>query len=470
MTTARKLAEPVRGQVDVDGLLLSADPLLMRLHLRCGGKEGGPLAVPELAELCRLSRRLGMNLSRPVQASDEESRIEMWVETRLASPEKANALSLSIIDWKEYAYDESDKIDPARERDFDRLEGRGAIRTDAALRIIAQQMPGKAAQDFDVIGRSLLDIYDVIPASAHARLLEAVAERQPIRNQRMRQKIEAQRLFVLQGYPLIDNAGLFAGYRFTATPDEAPVAVPDDQPTKGADIKRASGKLISDSLFGSQLGPALRQPLGKIIANAETISSKLEGPLRGDYASYAKDIASAGRHLLDLVNDLSDLEAIERPEFTVAGDDIDLVDLAHRAAGLLAVKAADHQIRIELPDEGEKLPACGEFRRSLQILVNLIGNAIRYSPDGSVIKLRVSAEPGFARISVTDHGDGIAAEDQERIFEKFERLGRSGDGGSGLGLFISRRLARAMGGSLTVDSKAGEGSTFTLSLPERKRS
>jgi signal transduction histidine kinase len=100
-------------------------------------------------------------------------------------------------------------------------------------------------------------------------------------------------------------------------------------------------------------------------------------------------------------------------------------------------------------------------------LVNLIGNAIRYSPDGSVISLRVSAEPGFARIAVTDQGAGIAEEDHERIFEKFERLGRSGDGGSGLGLFISRRLARAMGGSLTVTSAAGKGSTFTLSLPER---
>ena len=194
----------------------------------------------------------------------------------------------------------------------------------------------------------------------------------------------------------------------------------------------------------------------------------MEGPLRGDYASYAKDIASAGRHLLDLVNDLSDLEAIERPDFTVAGDDIDLVDLAHRAAGLLAVKAADHQIRLELPDKEQKMPASGEFRRSLQILVNLIGNAIRYSPDGSVISLSVSADQGFARISVSDQGSGIAEEDQERIFEKFERLGRSGDGGSGLGLFISRRLAHAMGGSLTVASAAGKGSTFTLSLPARK--
>lgn len=465
MSTARKLAEPVLGLVDADGLLLSADPLLMRLHLRCGGKEGGPLAVPELAALCRLSRRLGMNLSRPVQASDDDCRIEMWVETRLASPERDQPLSLSIIDWKEYSHDESDKTDPARDRDFDRLEGRGAIRTDAALRIIAQQMPGNIARNFDAIGRSLLDIYDVIPPSAHAKLLEAVAERQPIRNQRVRQKSGEQALFLMQGQPLINKAGLFAGYRFTATPDDPT----QNQEVGDADSKSVGGKLISDSLFGMQLGPALRQPLGKIIANAETISSKLEGPLRGDYASYAKDIASAGRHLLDLVNDLSDLEAIERPEFTVAGDDIDLVDLAHRAAGLLAVKAADHQIRLELPDKELKLPACGEFRRSLQILVNLIGNAIRYSPDGSVIKLAVAADQGFARITVSDQGDGIAAEDQERIFEKFERLGRSGDGGSGLGLFISRRLARAMGGSLAVESVAGKGSTFTLSLPERKK-
>tara|TARA_R110000850_G_scaffold4312_26_gene19963 strand:- start:820 stop:2208 length:1389 start_codon:yes stop_codon:yes gene_type:complete len=460
MTTARKLAEPVRGEVDSDGLLLSADPLLMRLHLRCGGKEGGPLAVPELAALCRLSRRLGMNLSRPVQASDDDCRIEMWVETRLAAADRDQPLGLSIIDWKEYSHDNSDKPDPARDRDFDRLEGRGAIRTDAALRIIAQQMPGKAARNFEAIGQSLLDIYDVIPPSAHSRLLEAVAERQPIRNQRVREKIGAQRLFVLQGHPLIDKAGLFAGYRFTAAQD--------DPETAGDAASQGSGKLISDSLFGMQLGPALRQPLGKIIANAETISSKLEGPLRGDYASYAKDIASAGRHLLDLVNDLSDLEAIERPDFTVAGDDIDLIDLAHRAAGLLAVKAADHQIRLELPDRDQQLPASGEFRRSLQILVNLIGNAIRYSPDGSVIKLSVATDEGFARISVSDQGAGIAAADQERIFEKFERLGRSGDGGSGLGLFISRRLARAMGGSLTVESATDEGSTFTLSLPARK--
>ncbi|MEP6345281.1 MAG: PAS domain-containing sensor histidine kinase, partial [Parasphingorhabdus sp.] len=96
MTTSGKLSQPVRGQVDVDGLLLSADPLLMRLHLRSGGYEGGPLAVPELAEMCRLSKRLGMNLSRPVQASDDDCQIDMWVETQIVSPGQEDQIGLAI--------------------------------------------------------------------------------------------------------------------------------------------------------------------------------------------------------------------------------------------------------------------------------------------------------------------------------------------------------------------------------------
>ena len=84
-----------------------------------------------------------------------------------------------------------------------------------------------------------------------------------------------------------------------------------------------------------------------------------------------------------------------------------------------------------------------------------------------MIKLQVMQEGEFSAVTVRDQGDGIAEEDQQRIFEKFERLGRSGDGGSGLGLFISRRLANAMDGSLTVESAVGKGSTFKLSLPSR---
>lgn len=461
MVSTRNLAEPVKGRLDIDGRLVSADPLLMRLHLHCGGFEGGPLAIPQLAQLCRLSKRLGMNLSRPVKAANDDSVINLWAQTRLEHGSDGG-VSISIVDWKESPLPASPTDNEQRQRDFDRLNARGTIRTDTSLRITSISIPGEIRFSEESVGSALLDVFEVAKPSKSAQFVESIAERQPVRNHHVSLRVDPDQKLLLSGQPLVDNLGVYSGYRFS-------VERMDSDGSQSGQSQNANSNLISDSLFGAQLGPALRQPLGKIIANAETIGSQLEGPLRGDYASYAKDIASAGRHLMDLVNDLSDLEAIERPEFTVAPDEIDLVDLAHRASGLLAVKAADHQIRIDSPDEDTKMPALGEFRRVLQILVNLIGNAIRYSPDGSVIKIRVDHDGENANISVSDQGDGIPVEDQDKIFEKFERLGRSGDGGSGLGLFISRRLANAMGGSLTVDSAKGKGATFTLALPLRTK-
>lgn len=101
----------------------------------------------------------------------------------------------------------------------------------------------------------------------------------------------------------------------------------------------------------------------------------------------------------------------------------------------------------------------------LQILVNLIGNAVRYSPPGAMVRVRVESGGDKAIITVADEGKGIAPEDQERIFGKFERVDPGEPGGTGLGLYIARRLARAMAGDITVDSAAGQGARFTLTLP-----
>jgi signal transduction histidine kinase len=164
---------------------------------------------------------------------------------------------------------------------------------------------------------------------------------------------------------------------------------------------------------------------------------------------------------------LSDLEAVERPGFSTAQDDIELGEVARRAAGLLALTAADHRMTISLPDARTYVTAIAELRRVLQIMLNLITNAIRYSPDGTEVWVEVGAEDGFAFLSVSDQGAGVDANDHERIFAKFERLGRTGDGGSGLGLYISRRLARAMGGDLTIEAAKGGGAKFTLRLPQQ---
>jgi signal transduction histidine kinase len=94
-----------------------------------------------------------------------------------------------------------------------------------------------------------------------------------------------------------------------------------------------------------------------------------------------------------------------------------------------------------------------------------VGNAIRYSPANSQVWIRLEVEGSRARVIVADQGPGLSPEQQARVFEKFERLGRSDEGGSGLGLYISRRLARAMGGDLTVESAPGQGARFTLEVP-----
>ncbi|MBK6706327.1 MAG: HAMP domain-containing histidine kinase [Sphingomonadales bacterium] len=215
--------------------------------------------------------------------------------------------------------------------------------------------------------------------------------------------------------------------------------------------------------LGRHFASAVRQPLGRILANAETIGSELNGPILEQYSSYAKDIALAARHLSELVGDLEDLDAIDKPDFKVAKEPVELGDIAQRVAGLLALKAADHQIELVVPDRETKGHVIGEFRRVLQIALNLVGNAIRYSPGGS--KVRIEVDPAGPSISVIDEGPGIPVEDRERIFTKFERLGRFGDGGSGLGLYISRKLARAMGGELSIGAGEGGGANFTLRLP-----
>jgi len=220
-----------------------------------------------------------------------------------------------------------------------------------------------------------------------------------------------------------------------------------------------------DGILGRDLAPALRRPINRIIANAETIRTRLAGPLADEYANYAGDIAEAGRHLLGLVEDLADLEAIDAPGFAPTPDRIDLADAARRAAGLLAVRAQERAIAVEVPPSGESVAAIGEFRRVLQVLLNLLGNALRYAPAHSTVRIGVDARGDRARVTVADEGEGLTAAEQAKVFDKFERLGRSGDGGSGLGLYISRRLARAMGGELSVASTPGKGARFTLELP-----
>ena len=430
--------------------ILSADTPILLLQAQAGGAPDGRIAVPQIAAVARLARRLNILIARPLLIGGHDTDIRLWVRARPV----AGGVELSFSEWQEVPHLPTSENAALREAEIALAAEGTEWRTDAQMRFLhAGDMLG-----FVAAGDEFAAIFPESLAGEHP-LGVAIAAHRPFFALEARGGPDA-RPIALSGHPLFDADGSFLGYRGKASiVEEAPRAPAPDA---------ASPSLPTDPAlpdFGKRLDLALRQPLTRIIANAETIKSRVEGPIRGDYAAYAADIADAGRHLMELVDDLADLQAIDRPNFTVAQEDIDLADIARRAAGLLGVKAADRGLTVEAPKADERAPAIGEFRRALQIAVNLLGNAVRYSPENSTIWLRAETEGGVATLVVADQGRGIALEDQQRVFEKFERLGREDVSGTGLGLYISRRLARAMGGDITIDSAPGQGARFILTLP-----
>lgn len=445
------------GQVDREGRLIAADPRLLRLNEAAGGFAGGAVAVPQIATLARLARTLGILVSRPIIAAEGDRDYELLVRAR---PE-GDVIHLSVGGWTALPMMPPSRVlDDDRAHDFARLDGDAAWETDAQLRVtrlssgIGSQVVATAR---NAIGKPLAAVFHLLPDGVgDMPILNGITQRIPFSGQIAELYAGSGVHVHLSGAPLFDAEDRFVGLRGSLTRTGV-----DDEIGNGPDISPQP----TDHGFAQKLDAAIRKPLSRIIADADSISTQIGGPIRQDYAGYANDISSAGRHLLGLVDDLSDIQAIERADFHVEIEPIDLADVARRAVGLLGVRAADNDVRINRPDDDEELMALGEFRRLLQIMVNLIGNAVRYSPPGSMVWVRTEEEGDLAAIIVADMGKGIAVADQDRIFEKFERVDPSEPGGSGLGLYIARRLARAMGGDITVDSAPGQGARFVLTLP-----
>lgn len=444
-----------RATVAADGTLLSADAPIAALQAEAGGSEGGPLLVPQLAALARLAAKLDIPLSRPVVAAGALADIDMWVRAR---PE-GESVHLAIIDWRERAPRGPSDGEPARHADLMAAREGWWWQIDTRMRFVMAEAGHGSAMTLPEPGEKLTGWCRLeTDEDGDMPILRAFAERRPFEGQRAVVDGEGEAL-LLSGLPMFNVHGALIGYRGRAEP--AAVAGAGECEPAQAEISAVP----TAPLFGRRIDRALRQPLGRIIANADTMHAQLHGPLRDDYAAYAADIAAAGRHLMGLVNDLEDLQAVDRPDFTVAVEEIELGDIARRAAGLLSVKAGDRRISIAVPGEDRSVIATGEFRRVLQILVNLIGNAVRYAPAATAVTVQVGQAADQTRVTVEDQGSGIARDDRERVFEKFERLGRDDAQGSGLGLYISRRLARAMGGNLVVEDAAGGGARFVLTLP-----
>jgi signal transduction histidine kinase len=433
---------PVLGRLDKAGRLISADPELEALQREAGGDIGKALALPQVAAVAELARRLGTSVARPALAASLEHDIDLWVR---ATPE-GDEIALSLEGWTERA--------PAGPRLASLLGGGGESEAaqsrrewaaDEELRLI--MMSGDLAEHLGIdlaeaAGQPLTRVFRLEEDEAgEMPLISALASRRAFTGQRARSRGDDSREVTLSGEVVTGADGGFAGFRGTAeTRDAGTEAVVQAR----------------TSAFDNALDEALRSPLDRIIESAERIVERADGPLRSDYASYGNDIATAARHLLSVIRSMSEDPAQGHRA-------IDLGALAAEAVVMLESSAEDRGVTIDVGAEGP-LPASGEERAVIQILVNLISNAVRHSPDKGTVTLAFARTPGTASVTVSDQGPGIASADQQRIFERFERA-HAKEGGTGLGLAISRRLARSMGGDVTLESSPGEGARFTLTLP-----
>jgi PAS domain S-box-containing protein len=236
-------------------------------------------------------------------------------------------------------------------------------------------------------------------------------------------------------------------------------------------LKSAEAAVRAKTDFLGKMSHELRTPLNAVIGFSELAAQQIFGPLNDHYVTYFRDIRSAAYHLLNIINDILDAVSVESAKVQVESQPVALDDVVAESKALVALRAEQDGIDLSRVRIDGAWTALADPNRTRQILVNLLNNAVKFTDRGGRIGIEVAEKPGNAlAITVWDTGMGIPADQQERIFESFHQVGSdllvSPREGSGLGLSVSRQLARLMQGDLTVESTPGKGSRFTLTLPK----
>jgi PAS domain S-box-containing protein len=225
------------------------------------------------------------------------------------------------------------------------------------------------------------------------------------------------------------------------------------------------------SQFLAVMSHELRTPLNGIIGYADLLEGEVLGSISAGQRDALARIKASSWHLVSIIDEILNLSRAEAGKVAMHAEEADAAEIASEVIGTLEPESARRGLDLRLRN-GAREPAllwtdAGKVR---QILLNLVGNALRYTREGEIsVELDSGSVPGHFSVHVRDTGPGIAPEDQERIFEPFTQVDGSltrTTEGTGLGLAISRKLARLLGGDITLQSTPGKGSTFTLLLPK----
>jgi GAF domain-containing protein/anti-sigma regulatory factor (Ser/Thr protein kinase) len=221
------------------------------------------------------------------------------------------------------------------------------------------------------------------------------------------------------------------------------------------------------SQFLANMSHELRTPLNAILGYTELMADGAYGEPSEKMLGILTRLEANGRHLLGLINDVLDLSKIEAGQLELELSDYSVQDIAQTVRSTLEALAADKKLAFKVEMATELPPGHGDGRRLTQVLINLVGNAIKFTDAGGVA-IKAEANNGSFYVSVHDTGPGISAADQAKLFQEFQQADNAitkKKGGTGLGLAISKRIIEMHGGRIWVESQAGQGSTFAFTLP-----
>lgn len=233
---------------------------------------------------------------------------------------------------------------------------------------------------------------------------------------------------------------------------------------KRAELEVASGH---KSDFLASMSHELRTPLNAIMGFSQVLLDQMFGEVNERQEEYLRDILNSGKHLLELLNEILDLSKVESGRMELEPSVFGVGSVIEQTMALVRERALRHGITLKVDvDPGLDVVESDE-RRFKQVVLNLLGNAVKFTPDGGHITVTATESRGWLTVAVADDGPGISPEDQDRIFEAFDqgRHGPAREEGTGLGLTLCRRIVELLGGRMWLDSALGVGSTFTVTVP-----
>jgi signal transduction histidine kinase len=320
------------------------------------------------------------------------------------------------------------------------------------LRVLSAAELGGVLSPVDDLGESTIETMPNPVGGGSVRLL------------RISSQLDDQRALLIVGSQRADFPSDIESFLCRVAVEQAMLAVQTSRLVAG--LKTANA---AKATFLATMSHELRTPLNAVIGYSELLKAQISGGLNTQQQQHIHRIEAAARHLLELIEGILNFARLEAGKEQVHLSDVDSVQLASAVTALIEPLAKTKGLDLQLRSQ-DALPAIRtDLAKVRQILINLLSNAVKFTKQGHVT-LDVRADSAHMNWTVTDTGIGISKDDLERIFEPFQQGSQTSfarPAGTGLGLTVSRQLARLLGGDVTAEGRSGSGSKFVLRLPLR---